>query len=238
MPFATNALVDSYGLTECSTAISVATPMDLQAFPGTLGRPILGVSVEVRDPFGDPVPDGTEGEICVRSPYVMLGYWENDAATSDAIRKDRWLHTGDFGVIENGMVRLTGRRSDLILRGGENVYPVEIEQCLDEHPDVAECAVIGVDHPDLGQEVAAVVVLRPGATVTEDELGSSRPSASPTSRCPRAGASPGNRCRATRPARPCASRSSSEHDTQWRTETDRSPEALGTRRTGQFLRAR
>ncbi|MCA1004510.1 acyl--CoA ligase [Rhodococcus hoagii] len=170
LPFASNALVDSYGLTECSTAISVATPMDLQAFPGTLGRPIVGVAVEVRDPFGDPVPEGTEGEICVRSPYVMLGYWENDAATSDAIRKDRWLHTGDFGVIENGMVRLTGRRSDLILRGGENVYPVEIEQCLDEHPAVAECAVIGVDHPDLGQEVAAVVVLKPGATATEDEL--------------------------------------------------------------------
>ncbi|QCQ90032.1 class I adenylate-forming enzyme family protein [Rhodococcus sp. SGAir0479] len=170
LPFAANALVDSYGLTECSTAISVATPMDLQAFPGTLGRPIIGVAVEIRDPFGEPVPDGTEGEICVRSPYVMLGYWENDAATADAIRAGRWLHTGDFGVIENGMVRLTGRRSDLILRGGENVYPVEIEQCLDEHPAVAECAVVGVDHPDLGQEVAAVVVPRPGTTVTEDEL--------------------------------------------------------------------
>ena len=170
LPFATNALVDSYGLTECSTAISVATPMDLQAFPGTLGRPIIGVSVEVRDPFGEAVPEGTEGEICVRSPYVMLGYWENDAATSDAIRAGRWLHTGDFGVLENGMVRLTGRRSDLILRGGENVYPVEIEQCLDEHPAVAECAVIGVDHPDLGQEVAAVVVPRAGHSVTEEEL--------------------------------------------------------------------
>lgn len=170
LPFATDALVDSYGLTECSTAISVATPMDLQAFPGTLGRPIIGVAVEVRDPFGEPVPDGTEGEICVRSPYVMLGYWENEAATADAIREGRWLHTGDFGVLENGIVRLTGRRSDLILRGGENVYPVEIEQCLDEHPAVAECAVVGVDHPDLGQEVAAVVVLRPGTSVTEDEL--------------------------------------------------------------------
>ncbi len=170
LPFARNALVDSYGLTECSTAISVATPMDLQAFPGTLGRPIIGVTVEVRDPLGEPVADGIEGEICVRSPYVMLGYWENDAATADAIRSDRWLHTGDFGVIENGMVRLTGRRSDLILRGGENVYPVEIEQCLDEHPAVAESAVVGVDHPDLGQEVGAVVVPKPGMSVTEDEL--------------------------------------------------------------------
>ncbi|PTR30543.1 acyl-CoA synthetase (AMP-forming)/AMP-acid ligase II [Rhodococcus sp. OK519] len=170
LPFAANALVDSYGLTECSTAISVATPMDLQAFPGSLGRPIVGVAAEVRDPLGEPVPEGTEGEICVRSPYVMLGYWENETATADAIRDDRWLHTGDFGVIENGMVRLTGRRSDLILRGGENVYPVEIEQCLDEHPAVAECAVVGIDHPDLGEEVAAVVVPRAGMSVTEDEL--------------------------------------------------------------------
>ncbi|MGW0045265.1 class I adenylate-forming enzyme family protein [Rhodococcus sp. NPDC003348] len=170
LPFARGALVDSYGLTECSTAVSVATPMDLQAFPGTLGRPIIGVTVQVRDPLGDPVPDGVEGEICVRSPYVMLGYWEDDTATAASITPDRWLRTGDFGVLENGMVRLTGRRSDLILRGGENIYPVEIEQCLDEHPEVLECAVIGVAHPDLGQEVAAVIVVRDGASVTEDEL--------------------------------------------------------------------
>ncbi|CAM2778986.1 class I adenylate-forming enzyme family protein [Prescottella defluvii] len=170
LPFARNALVDSYGLTECSTAISVATPMDLQAFPGTLGRPIIGVSVEIRDSLGEPVSDGTEGEICARSPYVMLGYWDDEAATAAAIRPGRWLHTGDFGVIENGMVRLTGRRSDLILRGGENVYPVEIEQCLDEHPAVAEAAVVGIDHADLGQEVGAVVVVRPGMSVTAEEL--------------------------------------------------------------------
>ncbi|MFD4468219.1 class I adenylate-forming enzyme family protein [Rhodococcus sp. NPDC058505] len=170
LPFARNALVDSYGLTECCTAVSVATPMDLDTFPGTLGRPIIGVAVEVRDPFGDPVPDGTEGEICVRSPYVMLGYWEDDAATAAAITDDRWLHTGDVGVLDGGMIRLTGRRSDLILRGGENVYPVEVEQCLDEHPAVAECVVIGVDHPDLGEEVAAVVVTRPGDDVSAESL--------------------------------------------------------------------
>lgn len=170
LPFARDALVDSYGLTECSTAVSVATPTDLQAFPGTLGRPIIGVAVQVRDPFGEPVADGTEGEICVRGPYVMLGYWDDEVATAAAITPDRWLRTGDFGVLENGMVRLTGRRSDLILRGGENVYPVEIEQVLDEHPAVSECAVVGIDHPDLGQEVAAVVVLRPGESVSEEHL--------------------------------------------------------------------
>jgi len=170
LPFAKNALVDSYGLTECSTAVSVATPPELAAFPGTLGRPIIGVDVEVRDPLGEPVSDGAEGEICARSPYVMLGYWEDPEATAAAITADRWLRTGDYGVREDGRLRLTGRRSDLILRGGENVYPVEIEQCLDEHPAVAECAVIGVEHPDLGQEVAAVVVARSEGAVTEDEL--------------------------------------------------------------------
>lgn len=170
VPFARDALVDSYGLTECSTAIAVANSQDIEAFPGTLGRPIITVSLEIRDPFGEWLPDGVEGEVCVRSPFVMLGYWEDEEATAAAITPDRWLRTGDYGVIENGRLRLTGRRSDLILRGGENVYPTEIEQTLDEHPAVRECAVIGVPHPDLGQEVAAVVVLAEGASVTAEEL--------------------------------------------------------------------
>ncbi|NDK88784.1 acyl--CoA ligase [Gordonia desulfuricans] len=169
--FARNALVDSYGLTEFSTAVSVATPLDIAAFPGTLGRPIITVDVEIRDPLGVPVADGVEGEVCVRSPFVMLGYWEDESATRAAIDSERWLRTGDHGVMEDGRLRLSGRRSDLILRGGENIYPTEIEQCLDEHPDVAECAVLGVAHPDLGQEVAAVVVLHPGAEVTPEQLG-------------------------------------------------------------------
>ncbi len=158
LPFAQYALVDSYGLTECSTAVAVATPLDLAAAPGSLGRPIIGVDMQIRDPLGEQLPDGVEGEICVRSPYVMLGYWNDDAATRASITDDRWLRTGDFGLIDDGRLRLTGRRSDLILRGGENVYPVEIEQALDEHPDVRECAVVGVPDPDLGQAVAAVVV--------------------------------------------------------------------------------
>ncbi|WP_027503631.1 class I adenylate-forming enzyme family protein [Rhodococcus sp. UNC363MFTsu5.1] len=170
VPFARDALVDSYGLTECSTAIAVATPIDIEQFPGTLGRPIITVALEIRDPLGTRLPDGVEGEVCVRSPFVMLGYWENPEATAAAITDDRWLRTGDFGKIEDGRLRLTGRRSDLILRGGENIYPTEIEQTLDEHPDVVECAVVGAPHPDLGQEVAAVVVLAEGATADEDEL--------------------------------------------------------------------
>ncbi|WP_030518862.1 class I adenylate-forming enzyme family protein [Nocardia sp. NRRL WC-3656] len=170
LPFANDTMMDSYGLTECSTAITVAGPNDSAEFPDALGRPIIGVAVEVRGPGGAAVPDGIEGEICVRSPYVMLGYWRDKEATAKAIDNERWLHTGDFGVLEKGRLRLAGRRSDLILRGGENIYPVEIEQCLDEHPDVAECAIVGKPHPDLGQQVVAIVVPVAGSTVTEKEL--------------------------------------------------------------------
>ena len=158
LPFA-SSLVDSYGLTESCTALTVATPMDLAEAPGTLGRPIVGVELEVRDADDEPAADGVEGEICVRSAYNMLGYWGDDAATSAAFRSDRWLHTGDMGTRdEQGRISLSSRRSDLIIRGGENVYPAEIEGVLVEHPAVAECLVLGIDDRDLGQEVAVVVV--------------------------------------------------------------------------------
>lgn len=170
LPFAEQALADSYGLTESSTAATVASPLDLAEAPDTVGRPIVTVQVEVRDDAGKPVAEGEEGEVCVRSQFVMLGYWNDPEATAAAIREDRWLHTGDIGVIEQGRLRLSTRRSDLILRGGENVYPVEVEAVLAEHPAVRESAVLGVDHPDLGQEVAAVVVVEPGADVTEQDL--------------------------------------------------------------------
>ncbi|MFC7495781.1 MULTISPECIES: class I adenylate-forming enzyme family protein [unclassified Nocardioides] len=170
LPFA-SALVDSYGLTESSTAIAVATPMDLEEAPGTLGRPIHGVQVEIRGLDGGPVAAGTEGEICVRSSYVMREYWNDAAATDAAIRADRWLHTGDIGTMdEQGRVRLSSRRSDLIIRGGENVYPAEVEGAIAEHAGVAEVVVVGVSHDDLGQEVAAVVVPRPGHALTADDL--------------------------------------------------------------------
>ncbi len=170
LPVARNALVTSYGLTECSTAATLASPAELAAFPDTVGRPVVGVTLEIRDSAGDAVPDGTEGEIWVRSPYVMLGYWQDEAATAAAITPDRWLRTGDIGVLEDGRLRLSGRRSDLILRGGENVYPTEIEQCLEEHPAVRECAVVGVPDADLGQRVAALVVVDDTTGTTEDEL--------------------------------------------------------------------
>ncbi|MDN5896346.1 MAG: AMP-binding protein, partial [Nocardioides sp.] len=170
LPFA-STLVNSYGLTETCTGVSVATAADLADSPGTLGRPTYGTQVEVRDALGNKLPPGQEGEVCVRGCYVMLGYWGNDEATAAAIREDRWLHTGDIGELdEQGRLRLSARRSDLIIRGGENVYPAEIENVLTEHPDVLECMVFGVDHDTLGQEVGAVVVCRPGTDPDQETL--------------------------------------------------------------------
>ncbi|MFD6269207.1 class I adenylate-forming enzyme family protein [Nocardia asteroides] len=162
------ALTTSYGLTESGTAATVATPLDLAADDASVGRAIFGVALEIRDADGNAVPDGEEGEICIRSPYVMLGYWNDEAATAKAIDGERWLRSGDFGTVVDGRLTVSGRRTDLILRGGENVYPTEIENVLTEHPAVAECAVFGVAHPDLGQEVAAVVVAEPSAVDPEE----------------------------------------------------------------------
>ncbi|MEV0245485.1 class I adenylate-forming enzyme family protein [Nocardia sp. NPDC050712] len=170
LPVARTALVTSYGMTECSTAATIAAPQELAAFPDTVGRPVIGVSLEIRDGAGAPVGEAVEGEICVRSPYVMLGYWNDERATAAAITPDRWLRTGDIGILEQGRLRLSGRRSDLILRGGENVYPTEVEQVLDEHPAVRESAVIGVPDADLGQQVAALVIVDKADALTESEL--------------------------------------------------------------------
>ncbi len=170
LPFA-SALVDSYGLTESCTAVAVASPLDLAEAPGTLGHPILGVEMEIRDPDDQQVPAGVEGEVCVRSAYNMLGYWNNESATSAAFRGDRWLHTGDIGTRdEQGRVSLSSRRSDLIIRGGENVYPAEVEGVLAEHPAVSECLVMALDHPDLGQEVAVVIVPTDSGSIDEASL--------------------------------------------------------------------
>ncbi|MFA6577400.1 MAG: class I adenylate-forming enzyme family protein [Nocardioides sp.] len=169
LPFA-GALVDSYGLTESCTAVAVATPMDVAEGSGTLGTPIIGVEMEIRDAMGEKLPPGAEGEICVRSAYNMLGYWENPEATVGAVDSERWLHTGDIGTLdERGRIRLAARRSDLIIRGGENVYPAEVEAVLIEHPAVRECVVLGVEDDDFGQEVAAVVIAAEAADLDQLE---------------------------------------------------------------------
>jgi acyl-CoA synthetase (AMP-forming)/AMP-acid ligase II len=170
LPVAGQALVTTYGLTESSTAATVASPVDLLEDPDTVGGPVPTVGVSIRDAAGNEVPDGTEGEIWLRGAQMMLGYWNDLAATAASSAPHGWFRTGDLGTMRDGRLRVPARRSDLILRGGENVYPAEVEFALGSHPAVSECAVFGVPHADLGQEVAAVVVVASGDTVTEDDL--------------------------------------------------------------------
>lgn len=170
LPVAGRALGTTYGLTESSSAATLAGAADLAADPDTVGRAVPTMEVEVRDANDRRVPDGVEGEICLRGPLVMIGYWRDPEATAAATTPDGFFRTGDLGSMHDGRLRIASRRSDLILRGAENVYPAEVENALDTHPDVRESIVLGVPHPDLGEEVAAVVVLKPGATASAEQL--------------------------------------------------------------------
>jgi acyl-CoA synthetase (AMP-forming)/AMP-acid ligase II len=151
-----------YGLTESTALATLNAGEELEAHPESVGRPLPTILVEIRDAEGRSLPEGEEGEIHTRSPLVMKEYWRNPEATAETILPGRWLRTGDVGRIEDGRLYVNSRKRDLILRGAENIYPVEIEHCLEAHPDVREAAVVGVDHPELGQEVKAIVVPRDG----------------------------------------------------------------------------
>jgi long-chain acyl-CoA synthetase len=162
-------VLEGYGLSETSPVASFNHP-GRERKPGSIGTPIRGVEMKVVDADGNELPQGEAGEIVIRGHNVMKGYWQRPDATAAVIR-DGWFHTGDVGrVDEDGYFFIVGRQKDLIIRGGYNVYPREIEEVMHEHPAVAEVAVIGVPHPDLGEEVAAAVTLKPGATATADEL--------------------------------------------------------------------
>jgi steroid-24-oyl-CoA synthetase len=128
------------------------------------------MQVEIRDADGKAVPNGTEGEIYLRGPLVMKEYWRNAPATRATILPGRWLRTGDWGRLEGGYLTINSRARDLILRGGENIYPAEIEHRLEAHPDVEEAAVLGVEHLELGQEVKAIVVPKHGRSLDTAEL--------------------------------------------------------------------
>jgi acyl-CoA synthetase (AMP-forming)/AMP-acid ligase II len=154
-----------YGLSESVTAVAMIGGEELLRFPRSVGRPMPTHEIEIRDPQGRVLPEGAEGEIHIRSPYLMLGYWRRPDATAEALLPGRWLRTGDIGRIEDGRLYINSRARDMILRGGENIYPVEIEHRLEAHPDVQEAAVFGVDHPELFMEVKAVVVVGAGAAV-------------------------------------------------------------------------
>jgi len=159
-----------YGSTETGALVSYANNAMLKRDPACVGPLLPTVAVRIVDEEGKDVPDGVDGHIYVRSPLVMLGYWRNEEANRKTFLPGRWLDTGDFGHLEGDTLYLASRKRDLILRGGENIYPIEIENRLEEHPDVAEVAVVGVDHVELGQEVKAVVVPRPGTSPDPEDL--------------------------------------------------------------------
>ena len=161
-----------YGQSEF-TIITASMPADPPAVVcETVGRPLPHVEMKIIDPgSGAVLPLDEPGEICIRGPMCMDGYWANDAATRETIDRDGFLHTGDIGTLDaEGYCRVKGRLRDVIIRGGENIYPAEIEGALLTHPGVAMAAVVGVDHPRLGQEPAAVIVRRPGAEVDAEAL--------------------------------------------------------------------
>ena len=158
LPHARTTVTIGYGLTESSGLATSAADDVLKDNPDSVGYPLPTVSVRITDDDGTDLPDGAVGNICLFGPMITPGYWNDPEATADAIR-DGWLRTGDYGYRRDGLLFLVSRRSDLIIRGGENIYPTEIEQRLDAHPAVAESAVFGVEHRELGQEVKAVVVV-------------------------------------------------------------------------------
>ncbi|MEP6623594.1 MAG: class I adenylate-forming enzyme family protein [Acidimicrobiia bacterium] len=170
IPNLQGAMGVGYGQTECAALATVNAGEELVAFPEAAGRPLPTVQIEIRGEDGKVVPDAEDGEIFLRGPMVMPGYWRRPEETAATILPGGWLRTGDIGRMEGGRLYLATRKRDLILRGGENIYPIEIENRLEAHPDVAEVAVIPVDHESLGHEVKAVVVPMPDATLDPDEL--------------------------------------------------------------------
>ncbi|MEL4417486.1 AMP-binding protein [Shewanella algae] len=165
-------VVIGYGQTECSPINNMTeVESSLEKQVTTVGRALPHTEVKIIDEFGEIVPVGQPGEVCSRGYCVMLGYWNDPAKTQATIDKDGWLHSGDLGVMDSeGYVQIVGRIKDMIIRGGENIYPREIEEKLYTHQDIQDAAVFGVQSEKYGEEVCAWIKMRPGSTVTEDEI--------------------------------------------------------------------
>jgi long-chain acyl-CoA synthetase len=162
-------VVEGYGLSESSVASNI-NPLDGPRKPGTVGIALPGQEVAVVSPSGEQLPPGARGEVVIRGANVMRGYLGRPEETAKVVR-DGWLHTGDVGIIdEDGYLSIVDRIKDLIIRGGENIYPKEIEECLYAHPAVLEAAVVGRPDAVLGEVPVAYVAPRPGRVVTPDEL--------------------------------------------------------------------
>ena len=171
---------NGYGATETTSAICANTGADYAAHPDSVGRAVPGAELRVVDPAtGTEVPDGVVGELCFRGPQIMRGYWRDAEATS-AVLRDGWLSSGDLGLRREGWVFVVDRAKDVIVRGGENVYCGEVEAALLAQPGVHEAAVVGIPHPRLGEDVAAVLVAAPGSApdtgALQEALGRTLPS--------------------------------------------------------------
>jgi long-chain acyl-CoA synthetase len=162
-------LIEAYGLTETSPAACM-NPMDLKEFNGKIGLPISSTEVSIQDDDWHELPLGEKGEICIRGPQVMQGYWNRPKETSNVLSNEGWLHTGDIGFMdENGFVQIVDRKKDMVLVSGFNVYPNEVEDVIATHPGVVEVGVIGKPDERSGEVVMAVVVKKDHA-LTEDAL--------------------------------------------------------------------
>ena len=176
--------INAFGQTETASTITSLGPEDhviqgteeekakkLRRLTSSIGRPMPDVEMKIVDEQGKDVPIGQLGEIVARGPRVMSGYWKDAEKTAKALTKDGWLRTGDMGYVdEEGYFYLAGRGDDLIIRGGENISPEEVENALYAHPAVEEVAVIGIPDPEWGEEPRAIVVLKKGMTATAEEL--------------------------------------------------------------------
>jgi long-chain acyl-CoA synthetase len=163
-------ILEGYGMSETCAIASFNRP-DRERKPGSIGIPVPGVEMKLVDGDGKEVPQGEVGEILIRGPVVMKSYWNREDATRDTLDEDGWLHSGDMATVdEDGFYFIVDRKKDMIIRGGFNVYPREIEEVLYEHPAVAEAAVVGIQHDSLGEEVGAAVALKSGQDVSTDEL--------------------------------------------------------------------
>lgn len=162
-------IVEGYGLTECSPLVAV-NPLSIQQHTGTIGLPIASTEIVLLDEQGAPVPVGQPGELCVKGPQVMKGYWRHSQETSSVIDTEGWFHTGDIALItEQGLLKLVDRKKDIIIVSGFNVYPSEIEAVLDEHPLISEAVAVGVASEASGDAVK-VFVVRKEASLTEAQI--------------------------------------------------------------------
>ncbi|MCZ7536738.1 MAG: acyl--CoA ligase [Acidimicrobiia bacterium] len=170
-PALRKTLSTAYGLTESASVATLNAGDDYFSHPGSVGPAVPTVEIRVVDADGNGVPAGERGEILVKGPTVMArGYWRRPEANAAALT-DGWFHSGDIGYLDaDGFLYIVDRAKDMIIRAGENIYCVEVEHVLFDHPDVVDAAVVGVEHKELGEEVKAVVQLRDGATATADEI--------------------------------------------------------------------